>query len=79
MLKRVNQGLNFVIYGFLGAFTGHGIFVYWDYKTHPVLYAMQSAPWYTRILLDAAVTVVVVAIAIVAKLIIRRKIGETKS
>lgn len=74
MLRKINSALNIVIGSFTGVFVGHGIYVLWDYKTHPDLYAMWSAPWYTGILVHGAVTVVILAMAIIVKLIIRRKL-----
>lgn len=43
MLKKLNHILNIIIGSFVGIFIGHGIYVIWDYKTYPGLYAMQSA------------------------------------
>lgn len=50
MLRQVNRALNIVMGSVFGVFIGNGIYVFWDYKAHPDLYAMQSAPWYTSIL-----------------------------
>ena len=55
-----------------GVFAGHGIYVFWDYKTHSDLYAAQSAPWYTSILVYGIFTIVILIAAIIIKLIIRR-------
>lgn len=74
MLKRVNQILNTITGAFIGIFIGHGIYVFWDFNSHPDLYAMQSAPWYTSIVLYGVMLVIVVAIAVVIKLIIKKKI-----
>jgi len=74
MLKKVNHILNIVISSFIGVFIGHGIYVFWDYKTHPDLYAMLSAPWYTSILVYLTFTVVLLAAALIIKLLIRRKL-----
>lgn len=74
MLKRVNQILNTIIGAFIGVFIGHGIYIFWDFNSHPDLYAMQSAPWYTSIVLYGVMMVIVVAIAVVIKLIIKKKI-----
>ena len=49
-MKKLNHILNIIIGAFVGVFIGHGIYVYWDFKTHPDLYAVRSAPWYTNIL-----------------------------
>ena len=52
-MKKLNHILNIIIGAFVGVFIGHGIYVYWDFKTHPDLYAVRSAPWYTSILVYA--------------------------
>lgn len=78
MLKRVNQTLNILIGSFLGVFIGHGLCVFWDYKTHPDLYAIQSSPWYTSILVHGIVTAVICGIAIIIKMVIRSKIKNNK-
>lgn len=77
MLRKLNQFLNTVIGSSVGVFIGHGIYVFWDFKEHPDLYAMQSAPWYTSILFYCAVTVVVVAAAVTIKLVIRKKLKKS--
>lgn len=77
MLKKINRILNIIIGSFIGVFVGHGIYVFWDYKTHPDLYAMQSAPWYTSILVYGLFTIVVLIVGIIIKLIIRLRLkGE---
>ena len=73
MLKRINNILNIVIGTFVGIFIGNAVYVFWDFNTHPGLYAMQSAPWYTSILLYGIFTVVVLIVSIIIKLIIRFK------
>ena len=72
-MRMFNQILNTIIGAFVGVFIGHGIYVFWDFKAHPDLYAMQSAPWYTSIIFYGIVTVVVLTAAIIIKLIIRKK------
>lgn len=76
MLKKINLLLNVITGAFVGVFIGHGIYVFWDFKVHPDLYAMQSAPWYTSILLYGIVTVVILLVAIIIKLIIRQKLKQ---
>ena len=75
-MKMLNHILNIIIGAFLGVFIGNVIYVFWDFKVHPDLYAMQSAPWYTSILLYGIVTAVVLVIAIIIKLIIRQKLKQ---
>ncbi|MCI9020109.1 MAG: hypothetical protein HFH32_05030 [Eubacterium sp.] len=74
MLKKINHILNIIIESFIGVFIGHGIYAFWDYKTHPDLYAMQSAPWYTSILVYGLFTIVVLIAGIIIKLIIRLRL-----
>ena len=52
---------------------GFGVYKFWHFKTYPNLYAMQSAPWYTELLLDGALVAVLVVVCIILKLIIRKK------
>lgn len=74
MLRKLNCFLNIVIGSFIGVFIGFGIYKSWHFKTYPNLYAMQSAPWYTELLLDGAMVAVVVVVCIVLKLVIWRKL-----
>ena len=74
MLRKLNCFLNIVIGSFIGVFIGFGIYKFWHFKTYSNLYAMQSAPWYTELLLDGAMVVVVVVVCIVLKLVIWRKL-----
>ena len=72
MLRKLNCFLNIVIGSFIGVFIGFGIYKFWHFKTYPNLYAMQSAPWYTELLLDGALVAVLVVVCIILKLIIRK-------
>ncbi len=76
MQQKINQILNTVIGASIGVFVGHGAYVLWDRKAHPEFYAMQSAPWYTSILVYGLVTAVVLAAALIIKLVIRRKLKK---
>ncbi|WP_330691979.1 hypothetical protein [uncultured Acetatifactor sp.] len=76
MLKKLNQITNITIGSFVGVFIGCGIYVFCDYKKHPDLYAMQSAPWYTSIFVYGIVMLIFVAVAVIAKLIVRKKMKE---
>lgn len=72
MLDKLNSILNIMIGSFIGVFLGHGLFVIYDFKTHPDLYAMQSAPWYTSIALYGAVTAAFLIAAVLMKQVIRK-------
>lgn len=58
----------------MGVFAGHTIYIWSSYKAYPDLYAMQSAPWYTGILLHGLFTTAVLAASMIIKLIIRNKL-----
>ena len=72
-MKKLNNILNIIIGSFVGVFIGHGFYVLWDFKTRPELYAMQSAPGYTSILVYGAFTLVMLLICFVIKAIIKHK------
>ncbi len=76
-MKKLHGMLNLIMGAFVGAFLGYGLFVVWDYKTHPGLYAMQSAPWYTGIVLSGAFTLVVLLVCLVLKAIVKRRGTQT--
>lgn len=71
--RKVEFFFNIIIGSFIGVFIGHGIYVYLDYKAHPDLYAMQSAPWYTSIFVYGVVMLILLVVLAIAKLIIRKK------
>ena len=57
----------------IGVFIGCGVYNFFDFKRHPELYAMQSAPWYTQLVPWGGVTIGIIAIAAIIKLIFRKK------
>ena len=73
MLKKVNLILNIIMGAVVGVFIGHGIYVFWDFKTHPELYVVRSAPWYTDMLVSGIEAAAVLAIVLIVKLVIRHK------
>ena len=74
MLKKINQIMNIIIGAFIGSLIGYSVYRIIDFHTRPSFYAAQSAPWYTGILLQCAVTAVAVGIAAGIKLLIRKRI-----
>lgn len=69
-MSRIKSVLNIIMTLFLCYFVGHCIFVVWNYKTHPELYAMQSAPWYTSILFNGLITFAVVVVCPLIKIVL---------
>ena len=70
MLKQVNSVLNIIIGSTIGVFLGKGIYVFWDYKNHSELYATQSAPWYTSILVCGILALITLIICFTIKFIL---------
>ena len=68
------MNLNIIIGSFIGVFIGNSTYRYFDYKKHPGLYEIQSAPWYTSIQIYGLATVIVILIAIILKLLIKKKL-----
>ena len=78
MKKKINQILNIIMGSFTGVFIGSGLYKYWHFRKYPDLYAMQSAPWYTSILINGLFTLVLLAVCMIVKVILTRKIGLMK-
>ncbi|MCM1135417.1 MAG: hypothetical protein NC400_07550 [Clostridium sp.] len=78
MKKKINQILNIVIGSFIGVFIGSGLYKYWHFKKYPDLYVMQSAPWYTSILVNGIFALILLAICMIIKVILIEKIGLIK-
>lgn len=74
-MKKVYDFLGLLIGVCIGVFLGHVIYTIWDYITFPGLYAMQSAPWYTSILVRGLFTVITVTALLLIRLALRKKIG----
>lgn len=74
MRRKINNFLNVLIGVSVGTFVGHSAYIIYDYKAHPGLYAMQSAPWYTSIQMYGIFCAVVVVVAVIVKIIIRKKV-----
>lgn len=54
-----------------------GCITFRDFKSHPNIYTVQSAPWYTSVILYGVITAIVVAIALVIKWILKKS-GKQK-
>lgn len=62
-----------VMGAFIGVLIGSGIWKYWDYKKHPEIYALNSAPWYTGLLLNGIVMLVIDIMGLIIIAVIKRK------
>lgn len=74
-MRRLYQILRTTLWAFAGVFLGHSIYLCYDYVAHPALYAMQSAPWYTGILVYGAFTAVLAVALLIAMKITKKRIS----
>ena len=70
--KKLNHITNIIMGSVVGVFLGYGAYSVWDYKTHPGLYAIRSAPWYTGVLMFGVFAGVVLLFGILLKWMIRK-------
>ncbi|XCP85621.1 hypothetical protein ABXS75_02105 [Roseburia hominis] len=73
MMKKLYDILRIFQWGFIGTFIGKSLYQYWDYKSHPALYAAQSAPWYLSIKIHGIFTAIIVAVILIVRWLIKRK------
>ena len=73
MKKKINQILNIIMGSFIGVFIGSGLYKYWDFQKYPDLYVIQSAPWYTGILINGLLVLVLLAVCMIVKVILMKK------
>lgn len=76
MLKRINQILGIIMGGITAVYIGYSIWQYWDYRTHPMLYKQYSAPWYTGIRVYGVLALAVLAVCLIPKLMIHKKMKQ---
>ncbi len=76
MKKKLNQILNIIMGSLIGVFIGSGLYKYWHFQKYPDLYAMQSAPWFTGILVNGLLVLVLLAVCMIVKVIFIEKIGR---
>ena len=73
MRKKINQILNIIMGSFIGVFIGSGLYKYWHFQKYPDLYVIQSAPWYTGILINGLLVLVLLAVCMIVKVILMEK------
>lgn len=79
MRNQLIRTLHILTGSVVGAFLGHAIYTFWDYQTHPALYDMQSAPWYTGILVSGAFTIAALLVIGILKYVVRTKAKPNKN
>ena len=71
-MKSIISLINGIMGAFVGVYLGRVCFVVWDYKTDPGFYGMQSAPWYTSLLVEGMFTLVLLLVCLVIKAVLKR-------
>ena len=75
-MKKLYDLLGIAAWSCVGVFLGSSIYTFYDYKTRPGLYAMQSAPWYLSIQVRAVFTLALVAAVLVLRWYLRKKMDQ---
>ena len=75
-MKKLYQTLKIFLGCMVGVFLSSCIYRYWDFKTHPDLYAMQPAPWYLPLKVQGIVTAGIAVIVLAAMRLVRKKINK---
>ena len=75
-MKKLYQTLKIFLGCMAGVFLGSCIYRYWEFKAHPDLYAMQSAPWYLPLKIQGILTVVLAVIVLAAMWLVRKNINK---
>lgn len=70
-MKKVNRFLHTIMNTVVAFFI-------WDYIAHPEVYAVQSAPWYTAMLLLGIYTLFVVVVCSVIKALIKWRMKKSE-
>lgn len=75
-MKKLYRILNIMLWSFISVFVGSSIYKFYNYKSTPDIYAMQSAPWYLSIEIQAFLTAIIVVVIFVIMRIIKKIISE---
>lgn len=73
-MKKLDSFLHTLFWFAPGMFAGIALETYIDFRNHPGLYAMQSAPWYVSLLPHGAVCLIVMAAVWVLRRVIRKRL-----
>lgn len=62
MQEKVQKAAKIVMGAAIGIFIGRSAWLWQDVNAHPELYAMNSAPWYYRLIVEGLITAGVLAV-----------------
>ena len=72
-MKKLNTIMGVIAGSTVGVFLGHALWQWLDWRSHPELYMMRSAPWYVSIQVNAVFVVAALAVELVIYLLLRRR------
>lgn len=75
-MKRLYATLKLFLGCSIGVFLGRCIYLYFDFKGHPDLYAMRSVPWYQPLKVQGLVTAGIAVIVLAAMWLVRKNIDK---
>lgn len=75
-MKKLYDFLWIAVCSCVGVFIGSSAYTFWDYRAHPGLYAMQSAPWYLSIQTRAVFTAAAVVVLLLLRWLVRQRINK---
>lgn len=78
MKKKINQALNIIIAVLIILFIASGLFRYQHFQKYPDLYVIQSAPWYTGILINGFLTLALLTVCLILKALLMEQIKPVK-
>lgn len=77
-MKRLYATLKLFLGCSIGVFLGRCIYLYFDFKVRPDLYAMQSAPWYVDLEIQGVITAVLAAVLLAVMWLVRKNIDKKR-
>ena len=72
-MKKIYNILKVVLYCIVGNFLGSSFYQYYDYKMHPDVYIIRSAPWYLSIQISAVFAILSMALIFAIMAWIKKK------
>lgn len=75
-MKRLYATLKLFLGCSIGVFLGRCIYLYFDFKASPDLYAMQSAPWHADLKFQGIITAVLAAVLLAVMWLVRKNIDK---
>jgi hypothetical protein len=73
MKNKLNNLMNIIMGSSVGVFIGQSLFKYMHYRNNPQIYVIQSAPWYTGIIIYGVVDLSILLIAFTLKILLLKR------